>query len=86
VKTSVERSDRADEGQCLGNLSIVYRKLGDYKTALGLAEELLAVAREVRDQRGKAYALGSLGIACILVRFQDDTNNGKLDACQDHVR
>jgi hypothetical protein len=51
------------EGRCsaLGNLGRTYAELGQTKKAIGLHKRDLAIARELRNLRGIANALGDLG-------------------------
>jgi len=44
-------------------LGIAYRNLGQYERAIDFHEQSLAIAREIGDQVGEAYALGNLGNA-----------------------
>jgi CHAT domain-containing protein/tetratricopeptide (TPR) repeat protein len=50
-------------GVLLDNMADVYRALGDQRRAIELAEQALALRREVRDRRGESYGLLILGRA-----------------------
>jgi len=55
--------DRGLEGAHLGNLGLAYHHLGNYRRAIELHEQQIAIARETGDRRAQGNALGNLGIA-----------------------
>ena len=46
----------------LGNLGICHHKLGEYRRAIDLHSQALAIARETGDRAGESADLGNLGI------------------------
>jgi tetratricopeptide (TPR) repeat protein len=46
----------------LGNLGLCYASLDDYRQAIDLHTQALAIARQIGDRRGEGGALGNLGI------------------------
>ena len=54
-----------DEALYLANLADYYLKVGDYPTALELAEKALPLARTLRDPNGESVALANIGLAHI---------------------
>ncbi|MEG5174587.1 CHAT domain-containing tetratricopeptide repeat protein, partial [Microcoleus sp. B3-D7] len=46
-----------------GNLGKAYFSLGDYAKAIEYSQQLLAIAREIKDRRNEGKALGNLGNA-----------------------
>ncbi len=63
VRAARQLGDRQGEGDTLGNLSNAYHALGDYRRAIQLLGQHLAIARELGDRRGEASTLGNLGNA-----------------------
>src|SRR6266852_184957 len=63
VRAARQLGDRQGEGDTLGNLSNAYHALGDYRRAIQLLGQHLAIARELGHRRGEASTLGNLGNA-----------------------
>jgi tetratricopeptide (TPR) repeat protein len=55
--------NRAAEGRHLGNLSIIYKDLGETRRAIEFCEQQLIIVREIGDRHGEGATLGNLGIA-----------------------
>jgi diguanylate cyclase (GGDEF)-like protein len=56
---------KSDESLYLANLADFYLKSGQYKTALMLSEQVLPLARELKDVGGETVALANIGLAHI---------------------
>jgi tetratricopeptide (TPR) repeat protein len=51
------------EGQALGNLGLMFARLGEYRRAIENYEKALEIVRDIGDRRGESAALGNLGLA-----------------------
>ncbi|WP_280153320.1 GGDEF domain-containing protein [Piscinibacter sp. XHJ-5] len=56
---------KSDESLYLANLADFYLKSGQYRTALTLSEQVLPLARELKDVGGETVALANIGLAHI---------------------
>ncbi|XP_015765875.1 PREDICTED: G-protein-signaling modulator 1-like [Acropora digitifera] len=63
VTISIQKGDRADEGNSYRGLGIAYYSLGDFQKAMEYHEKHLKIAKEIDDRAGKGRAYGSLGNA-----------------------
>jgi tetratricopeptide (TPR) repeat protein len=64
VASAERRQDRSAQARHLGNLGVAYGDLGNYRRALALHEECLALARETGDDYAEGAALMNLGLTC----------------------
>ena len=55
-------TDPALNASHLGNLALSYQSLGEYRQAIDLLTQALAIAREIGDRRGEGVRLGNLGL------------------------
>jgi tetratricopeptide (TPR) repeat protein len=51
------------EAATLGNLGLMFSRLGEYRRAIGYFEQTLQIAREIGDRQCEGNGLGNLGIA-----------------------
>ena len=63
VIISIQKGDRADEGNSYRGLGIAYFSQGDFRKAIEYHENHLKIAKEIGDRAGKGRAYGSLGNA-----------------------
>ncbi|XP_067056126.1 tetratricopeptide repeat protein 28-like [Acropora muricata] len=61
--TSIEKGDRADDGNSYRGLGIAYFSLGDLRKAIEYNEKQLKIAIETGDRAGEGRAFANLGIA-----------------------
>jgi diguanylate cyclase (GGDEF)-like protein len=59
---------KSDEALYLANLADFYLKSGQFKTALMLSEQVLPLARELKDVGGETVALANIGLAHISMK------------------
>ena len=52
----------AGRGQPLGNLGLCHYGLGEYRRAIDLYSQALAIARDIGDRQGEGNPLGNLGL------------------------
>jgi diguanylate cyclase (GGDEF)-like protein len=59
---------KADEALYLANMADFHLKSGQYRTALALSEQVLPLAREMKDIGGEVVALANIGFAHISLK------------------
>jgi tetratricopeptide (TPR) repeat protein len=64
--------DRKTLGRALGNLAYSHLLIGNYESAQDLAEESLAVERELCSKAGIAWASANLGLSSLLLGYPDE--------------
>lgn len=62
VKATQALNQRGNESAFLGNLGIIYRRLGQVERAIKYYEQALVITREIGDREGEGAWLGNLGI------------------------
>ncbi|XP_067034132.1 tetratricopeptide repeat protein 28-like [Acropora muricata] len=63
VIITIEKGDRAEEGNAYGDLGNIYFSRNDFRKAIEYKEKHLKIAREIGDQAGEGQAYGILGNA-----------------------
>ena len=63
VIISIEKGDRADEGNSYRSIGIAYHSLGDFRKAIEYREKHLKIATEIGDRDGEGGAYANLGHA-----------------------
>ena len=63
VIISIQKGDRADEGNCYRGFGNAYFSLGDFRKAIEYHEKHLKIAKEIGDRAGEGGAYGNLGNA-----------------------
>ena len=63
VIISIEKGDRADEGNSYRSIGIAYHSLGDFRKAIEYREKHLKIAIEIGDRAGEGRAYHNIGIA-----------------------
>ncbi len=62
LEIAQQTHNKKNEGDCLGNLGVAHKNLGQYQKAIEFYKKRLTIAREIGDRKGEGRGMGNLGV------------------------